>query len=105
MKIGIVVHVHKTNRQEKVNIEVFMISMSIYWENQMGKDTASTTVRPTPNPKDNQTARSEGKTGSILIYLDANFKISLKGSAVNEARITPRIRKLRGPAMSTPART
>ena len=71
----------------------------------MGKDTTSTTVKPTPKPKDSQTARSEGNLGSMLIYLEANFSIGLKGSVVNVAMIVPRIRKLVGPSMAAPAET
>ena len=71
----------------------------------MGKDTASTIVKPSPNPNTSQTARVEGITGSVLVNLDANFKIGKKGSAVNIARMPPRIRMLRGPVISTPSMT
>lgn len=71
----------------------------------MGTDTASTNVRPAPKPNPSQTARPEGNTGSVLVNLDANFKIGLKGNAVRIDRMIPNMKKLRGPEIFTPAET
>ena len=62
-------------------------------------------VNPAPSQIETHTARFDGNTRSTLIKLDENLMIGLKKRVVIVARMTPRIRKLSGPVISTPSMT